>query len=113
MRVSGFNIRKTELFMIIVFALGCILDHATTYYGLSLLTFIESNSIVRLLIEYDVWHLIEILILISGVSSCLIASSSKSRFTLLFSMATLMTVGLIRLYAGIHNLILITNVLTL
>lgn len=109
MREMDVNIRKAKLFMILVFSSGCLVDHITTIYGLSLPTIVELNPLVLLLINNGVWHLVEALIIVTGIYSGLTVFGLKSRTLITFSMVALVMVGLVRLYAGIHNLTLITQ----
>ena len=106
----GVSIGKAELLMMTVFTSGCIVDHITTFYGLSLPTIVEVNPVVLMLIGSGVWHVVEVLIIAAGIFSGLVASSSKSRILIAFSMISLAMVGLVRLYAGIHNIVLISNI---
>ena len=106
------NIGKAELLSMMLFASGCIFDHLTTAYGLTLPTVTEMNKIVLPLIGYGVWHIIEILIIVAGTCSGFIAVRLKSNLTRNLSMIALTMVGLIRLYAGTQNLTIIFKILT-
>ena len=107
------NIGKAELLTMMVFTTGCVVDHVTTFYGLFLPTIVEVNPVVLLLIGSGVWHIAEILIIASGTCSGLLVSGSKSKTVIRFSMMALATVGLVRLYAGFHNLVLVSNVVSM
>jgi hypothetical protein len=110
MKILNENIGKAELLAMIVFTSGCIVDHITTYYGLSMPTIKEANPVVLLMIGAGIWNVVEILIIAMGTTSGFILSSTKSRRIVTMSIFALMAVGLVRLYAGVNNIVLITNV---
>ena len=110
MKIFNDNMGKAELLAMIVFTSGCIVDHITTYYGLSMPMVKEANPVVLLMIGAGVWNVVEILIIAMGTTSGFILSSTKSRRMVTMSILALMVVGLVRLYAGVHNIVLITNV---
>ena len=110
MKILNDNMGKAELLAMIVFTSGCIVDHITTYYGLSMPMVKEANPIVLLMIGAGIWNVVEILIITMGTTSGFILSSTKSRRMVTMSILALMVVGLVRLYAGVHNIVLITNV---
>lgn len=110
MKIFNDNMGKAELLAMIVFTSGCIVDHITTYYGLSMPMVKEANPVVLLMIGAGVWNVVEILIIAMGTTSGFILSSTKSRRMVTMSILALMGVGLVRLYAGVHNIVLITNV---
>lgn len=110
MKILNDNIGKAELLAMILFTSGCIVDHVTTYYGVSLPTVEEANPVVLFMIGAGVWHVVEILIILLGTTSGFILSSTRSRGMVTMSILALMVVGLVRLYAGIHNIVLISNV---
>ncbi len=70
----------------------------------------EANPVVLLMIGTGIWNAVEILIIAMGTTSGFILSSTKSRWMVTMSIFALMVVGLVRLYAGVHNIVLITNV---
>ena len=94
------------------FALSCLFDHVTTLYGLLLPNVTEINGYVLLLMGYGIWHLIESMIIIAGISSGCLASMSKSDPVLKLSTIALMSGGLVRFSAGIQNIAIILNALT-
>jgi hypothetical protein len=104
------NVGKAELLAMMLFTTGCIVDHVTTYYGLSLPTIEEANPVVLFMIGSGIWNAVEILVIVMGNSSGVLLSGSKSRGIITMSIATLVAVGLVRLYAGVHNIALITSV---
>ena len=110
MKIFNDNMGKAELLAMIVFTSGCIVDHITTYYGLSMPMVKEANPVVLLMIGAGVWNVVEILIIAMGTTSGFILSSTKSRRMVTMSILALMVVGLVRLYAGVHNIVLIINV---
>jgi len=103
------EIRKRELTIITLFVLGCIVDHITTLYGLKLPSIVELNPFVTQMIRAGIWDLFEIALIISGAGSAfvIVLDSSKQLVSLL--MAALGSVGIIRMYVGLLNIILITN----
>ena len=110
MKILNDNIGKAELLAMILFTSGCIVDHITTYYGVSLPTVKETNPVVLFMIGAGVWHVVEILIILLGTTSGFILSGTKSRNLVTMLVFTLMTVGIVRLYAGVHNIVLISNI---
>jgi hypothetical protein len=110
MNIFEYQIGKAELLSMMVFTVGCILDHVTTYYGLSLPTVEEINPVVLLMIGSGIWNLVEIGLIIAGNGSGLFVSGSKSKMMITFSMTSLLIVGIVRLYAGFHHMMIIFNV---
>jgi hypothetical protein len=110
MNIFEYQIGKAELLSMMVFTVGCIVDHVTTYYGLTLPTVEEINPVVLLMIGSGIWNLVEIVLIIAGNGSGLAVSGSKSKMMITFSMTSLLIVGIVRLYAGFHNMILIFNI---
>ncbi|MBC8223504.1 hypothetical protein H8E65_02875 [Candidatus Bathyarchaeota archaeon] len=106
------DIRKRELAIITLFVLGCIVDHITTYYGLKLPSIIESNPLVIELINAGIWNLFELAIIITGAGSAFVILLDSSKELVLLSMAALGSVGIIRMYAGLLNIILISNIIS-
>ena len=101
---------KMALFAMMVFTAGCIVDHVTTYYGLTLPTVKELNPLVLMMIGSGSWNLVEVSILIIGNVYGYFVSGSKSEIMAVFSMTLLLLVGTVRLSAGFHNLMVIFNV---
>lgn len=95
-----------------IFSLGCVCDHLTTAYGLTLPNVTELNMNVLILLGYGVWHLVEFLVIAAGIGSGFLAVRSKSGVIPRLSMMILFSGGLIRFYAGLHNLIIIINILS-
>jgi len=106
------KILKYEIVAIIVFASGGLLDHLTTGYGLSLPYLSEMNPAVLLLVEWGIWHVVELLIIAAGVCSGYLIILSKSYGLICASTIGLLSGGLLRLYVGLQNLTLIINALT-
>jgi len=106
------NIRKRELTIITLFVLGCIFDHITTYYGLKFPSIIESNPLVIQMIGTGIWNLFEIALMATGVGSAFVILWDNSRKLVSLSMAGLGSVGIIRMYAGMLNIILISNIIS-
>lgn len=103
-QISG---NKPAILTVLVFSLGCILDHLTTVYGVSLSNIAESNPVVLRLMEFGVWSMTEVLVIlmgtILGVTICR-AEESKLKD---FSMTVLATVGFTRFIAAFNNFALI------
>lgn len=87
-----------------IFSLGCLCDHLTTAYGLTLPNIAELNMNILLLMGCGIWHFVESLVVASGIGSGFLAVRSKSVPILRASMIALFSGGLIRFYAGLHNL---------
>ena len=92
------------------FTAGCIVDHVTTYYGLTLPNVEELNPLVLMMIGSGSWNLVEVSILIIGNVYGFFVSGSKSEIMVAFSMTLLLLVGIVRLFAGFHNMMVIFNV---
>ena len=93
-----------------VFTAGCIVDHGTTYYGLTLPNVEELNQLVVMMIGSGIWNLVDFSILIIGNVYGFFVSGSKSEIMAVFSMTLLLVVGIVRLFAGFHNMMVIFNV---
>lgn len=108
------NMRKDKalLSIVIFFSLGCIFDHLTTAYGINLSALAEMNPIVLLLMKYDLWHEIEILVITTGVCYGILVVSLRSSLASDISMKALMVSGLIRFCVGFQNLTIIIRALT-
>lgn len=111
MNILGYQIEKAELLSMTVFTVGCIVDHVTTYYGLSIPTVEEINPVVLLLIGSGIWNLVEIILIAAGNVSGLVISGLKSKIMVSCSITSLLTVGFVRLYAGFHNMMIIFNII--
>jgi hypothetical protein len=105
------EIRKRELTIIILFVLGCTVDHITTYYGLKIPSIIESNPLVIQLIGAGIWNIFEIALIILGAGSAFMILRDNSRELVSLAMTALGSVGVIRMYAGVLNIILISNII--
>lgn len=103
---------RLEFTAITIFLSGCLCDHLTTAYGLTMQGITELNLNVLLLVGYGVWHYIEFLVIAAGIGSCLLAIRSKSDEIIKLSTIALLSGGIIRFYAGLHNLTLILNILS-
>ena len=110
MNIYDYQIGKAELLSMTVFTVGSILDHVTTFYGLSLTTIKEVNPVVLMLIGSGSWNLVEVILMILGNGSVFIASNSKSERMIVFSMTALLIAGTVRLLAGFHNMIVICSI---
>ena len=106
------DIRKRELTIIALFVLGSLVDHTTTYYGLKLPSIIESNPLVIQMIGAGIWNLFEAALIITGVGSAFVILRDNSRELVSLLMAALGSVGIIRMYAGVLNILLISNIIS-
>lgn len=113
LRGIGHRISRRELAIltVLVFSLGCSLDHLTTAYGFSLSNIAESNPIVLQLMEFGVWSETEALVILMGIIfGVVIGGAEESKFKD-FSMTILATVGFTRFIAAFNNLALIMKAL--
>lgn len=99
-----------KICIVAFFAMGCLFDHLTTSYGLSLSSFVETNPIVTSLVEQGIWHVIEILTITAGVCYGLYGLCSTKGGAAL-SLRVLTFAGLIRFFAGFQNLSAILQVM--
>ncbi len=106
------NIGKVELLAMMIFTTGCIVDHITTSYGLLVPTIEEANPVVLFMIGAGIWNAVDILILMIGNGLGFILSGAKSRGIMTMLIVTLMAAGLVRLIAGVHNIMLISNIVS-
>ncbi len=112
MSLLDVNIGKVELLAMMIFTTGLIVDHITTYYGLLVPSIEESNPLVLFMIGAGIWNAVDILILMIGNGSGFILSGAKSRGIMTMLIVTLMAAGLVRLIAGVHNIMLISNIVS-
>jgi hypothetical protein len=97
----------TNLTMI-VFTLGCALDHLTTAYGVTLFSVVESNPMVVMLMEFGIWHEFELMVISVGVLQIFVTYFIKSNlFFYYFSNCLMMFAGFVRYYAALHNMTVI------
>ena len=99
------------IFIMFFFVFSCALDHVTTTYGITLPTIHEVNPNVRYLIESGFWHGIDLFIISSGVYLVAMAIVSKSNAFTDLTVRVLSTMGVVRFYAGFHNLYTILQAL--
>jgi len=111
MNILDYQIGKAKLLSMTVFTAGCIVDHVTTGYGLSLPSVYEINPVVLLLIGSGIWNLVEIMLIAAGNVSGFVISGLKSKIMITCSIKALLMVGIVRLYAGFHNMMIIFNIL--
>lgn len=102
---------KVVLFAVLFFTLGCVFDHLTTAYGVNLPSIVETNSMVKLLMEHGVWHCVEICVMVTAICYGLFIIRTGLRATLGIYLTLMMTTGSFRLYAGILNLTIIMKAL--
>jgi len=104
--------RQVTLAAIVVFTLGCALDHLTTAYGLNLYTVAEANQLVVQLIKYGVWHSFEVAVITAGILQILVAYSIRSKFIYGLSNGAMMFAGFARYYVALHNITVIMSALS-
>ena len=95
----------------LVFSLGCGLDHLTTVYGTSLPNIAESNPIVLQLMELGIWSETEILIILMGIISGITIGRTEEGKLKDFSMRVLTLVGFTRFIAAFNNITVIIKAL--
>ena len=100
---------RLEVTSLAIFTLGCIFDHLTTAYGLAQLNIVETNINVLFLIENNLWHLLETLVVAAGIISGILIVRGESNSTMRYLIIAQFIVGLTRLYAGFHNISVIFN----
>ena len=105
-------VKKLGFAAIAIFTLGCVCDHFTTAYGLTLPNIMELNENVLFLMGYGVWHIFEFLVMVVGIGSGIIIIKLKSCAITKLSTIALVSGGLIRFGAGLQNLTVIINSLT-
>lgn len=100
-------IQKTNFGAMAIFVSGCLLDHFTTAYGISIPGLTESNSFVLMLMNYGLWHLAEIVVIVFGIGASLMSTRNDKAILTTFSTLMLISGGLLRLAVGFQNLSLI------
>jgi len=111
MNILGYRSGKAKLLSMTFFTVGCIVDHVTTLYGLSLPNVMETNPVVILLIGSGIWNLIDFIFVAAVNGSGLVIFGSKSKILIAFSITILLMSGIIRLCAGVNNMMVIFNTL--
>jgi hypothetical protein len=103
--------KRAALTVVLIFSIGCVLDHLTTGYGLTLPAVNEMNPLITQLMEYGVWHLVEALVIILGLlSGCIMADlPSIELFSIPASFLT--SVGFLRLIFALNNLYVVICIL--
>jgi len=71
----------------------------------------ELNVNVLLLMGYGVWHFVEFIVIAAGIGSGFLAAGKSGAIPRL-SMMALLSGGLIRFFAGLHNLTIILSTLS-
>jgi len=111
MNILGYRSGRAELLSMTFFTACCILDHVTTLYGLSLPNVKEINPVVLLLIGSGMWNLVDFISIAAVNGSGLVIFGSKSKILVAFSITALLMLGIIRLCAGVNNMMVIFNTL--
>jgi len=104
--------KRIVLIAMAIFSLGCICDHLTTAYGLTLPNIMELNMNVILLKENGVWHVIELLVIATGLCSGIFIIRLKPCAITKLSTIALLSGGFIRFGVGLQNLTTILSTLT-
>lgn len=105
-----FRVSKRHItnFTMIVFTLGCVLDHLTTAYGVTLFSVVESNPMVVMLMELGIWREFELMVISVGVLQIFVTYFIRSNlFFYYFSNCWMMFAGFVRYYAALHNMTVI------
>ncbi len=103
--------KKAALTVVLVFSIGCVLDHLTTGYGLNLPEVNELNPFVEQLIGYGVWHTVEALVIILGLLSGYLMVDLPSIELFSIPASFLTSVGFIRLIVALNNLYVVICIL--
>ena len=111
MNILGYRSGRAKLLSITFFTASCIVDHMTTLYGLSLPNVKEINPVVLLLIGSGIWNLVDFIFVAAVNGSGLVIFGSKSKILIELSITALLIFGIIRLCAGVNNLVVIFNTL--
>lgn len=99
------------VFIMFFFVFSCTLDHMTTAYGIAIPTIHETNPNVRYLIESGFWHGVELFTVFFGVCLVAMAIVSRSNTIMDLTIRLLSTTGVVRFFAGFHNLFTILQAL--
>jgi len=102
---------RKDLLSASIFVSGCIFDHVTTAYGVSIPGLTESNSFVLILMGYGLWHFAEFFIIFFGLIAVLMAKKFDKSGIVTFSAVMLSFSGILRLLFGFQNLTIILNAL--
>lgn len=100
---------RLEVTALAIFTFGCIFDHFTTAYGLTQPYIMETNINVLFLIENNLWHLLETLVVAAGVLSGVLIIRGESNSIMRYLIIAQFVLGITRLYAGFHNISVIFN----
>ena len=96
---------------VVAFYFGCLFDHLTTLYGVSLPTISEVNPVVLRLMEVGIWFEVEIVVILMGILYGIVISSMKPSKLNALSANALTAVGLTRALVAFSNFTLIINAL--
>ena len=102
---------KLTVLAVVVFYSGCLFDHLTPLYGVSLPTISEVNPVVLRLMEIGIWFEVEIFVILLGILCGIVISSMKPSKLNALSVNALTAVGLTRALVAFSNLTLIINAL--
>ena len=89
---------------ILIFSLGCILDHITTAIGLTINNISEMNQIVIKLVEIGAWNAVDIFVVVVCIVLSFSILRSNSNFLQRYTIIALFSSGILRFSAGFHNL---------
>ncbi len=100
---------KLTVLDVVVFYSGCLFDHLTTLYGISLPTISEVNPVVLRLMEVGIWFEVEMFVILLGMLCGIVIGSMKPSKLNALSANALTAVGLTRALVAFSNLTLIIN----
>ncbi len=106
MNISNINLLKASSLMLLIGVLG---DEVTTLTGISSGRFVESNPYASQLINNGSWILMDLVSIIFFVSIPFILIKGNRDQSSVYSFLPLLP-GLIRLFACVSNIVLITGV---
>jgi len=106
MNISNINLLKASSLILLIGVLG---DEVTTLTGISSGRFVESNPYASQLISNGSWILMDLVSIMFFVSIPFILMKGNRDQSLVYSFLPLLP-GLIRLFACVSNLVLITCV---
>ncbi|OGD56298.1 hypothetical protein A3K78_04040 [Candidatus Bathyarchaeota archaeon RBG_13_52_12] len=106
MNISNINLLKASSLILLIGVLG---DEVTTLTGISSGRFVESNPYASQLINNGSWILMDLVSIMFFVSIPFILIKGNRDQSLVYSFLPLLP-GLIRLFACVSNLVLITGV---
>jgi len=95
--------------VLIIFVFGCTLDQVSTRIVLTRKNVYESNPYTKALMDGGLWLIVDVALVVSLSALALKASTILKRWDVAYEYIPYVTpllVGLIRMLAGIHNILL-------